>query len=77
MRYPNINAERIRKGLTYEQFARELGVTRKTLYNWMRNGSIPQEKLKHMACMFKCSIDYLLSTSMPDFRLTGAECRRS
>lgn len=73
MRYPNINAERIRNGFTYEQFARELGVTRKTLYNWMRNGNIPQEKLKHMACMFKCSIDYLLSTSIPDSLTPGTD----
>ena len=60
MLYPNINAERSRKGLTIENFAKELGVSRKTIYNWMAHGNIPQSKLKMMAEMFECSIDYLL-----------------
>lgn len=58
--YPNINAERCRRKLTIEEFARELGVTRKTVYNWMVRGNIPQSKLEKMADMFNCSIDYLL-----------------
>jgi len=59
--YPNINAERTRAGLTLEEFAERLGVTRKTVYNWMAHGAIPQTKLEAMSAMFNCSIDYLLS----------------
>lgn len=61
MLYPNINAERSRNGMTNEHLAAELGVTRKTLYNWMISGNIPQSKLEQMASIFNCSIDYLLS----------------
>lgn len=41
MPYPNINAERSRRGMTIEEMARSLGVTRKTVYNWMTHGHIP------------------------------------
>lgn len=58
--YPNINAERARMGLTLDQFADILGVTRKTVYNWTVKGNIPQSKLEQMSAMFHCSIDYLL-----------------
>ena len=60
MPYPNINAERSRQGLTIGEFAEALGVSRKTVYNWMAHGNIPQSKLEKMAEMFHCSIDYLL-----------------
>ena len=35
-------------------------ITRKTVYNWMAHGSIPQSKLVMMSELFHCSIDYLL-----------------
>ena len=59
-RYPNINAERARRGLSTTQLAKMLGVTRKTVYNWISKGDIPQSKLEKMASFFDCSIDYLL-----------------
>lgn len=62
MPYPNINAERSRKGMTVEALAQALGVTRKTVYNWMAHGNIPQSALEKMATLFNCSIDYLLET---------------
>lgn len=61
MPYPNINAERHRAGLTLDEFANKLGVTRKTVYNWMAHGAIPQKKLEAMSELFHCSIDYLLA----------------
>ncbi len=64
MPYPNINAERVRNGLTMEDMAARLGVTRKTIYNWMAHGKIPQSKLKLMSEMFHCSADYLLKTDV-------------
>ena len=60
MQYPNIDAERSRKGMSMEDFAQALGVSRKTVYNWMAKGNIPQKKLEMMADLFKCSADYLL-----------------
>ena len=60
MQYPNINAERSRKGLTLDELALQLGVTRKTIYNWMTQGNIPQSALERMAALFDCSVDYLL-----------------
>lgn len=60
MPYPNINAERSRVGMTVEDLAKSLGVTRKTVYNWMAHGNIPQSKLEKMSELFHCSIDYLL-----------------
>lgn len=39
--YPNIAAERVRRGLSQDDLAKEIGVTRKTIYNWERNGNIP------------------------------------
>lgn len=60
MRYPNIDAERSRHGMTYESLAATLGVTRKTLYNWMKKGNIPESKIKQMVEIFGCSADYLL-----------------
>mgnify|MGYP000022848694 CR=1 FL=1 len=43
-----------------EELAEKLGVTRKTVYNWMVRGNIPQSKLEAMSSLFNCSIDYLL-----------------
>lgn len=60
MRYPNIEAERSRHGMTKEQLATALGTTRKTYYNWVTKGKIPQEKLEKMANLFNRTVDYLL-----------------
>lgn len=61
--YPNIDAERARRGLTVEQLSNKLGVTRKTYYNWLTKGKIPQQKIVAMADMFNTSVDYLLKTT--------------
>lgn len=63
MKYPNIEAERARKGLSVEALAAALGVSRKTIYNWINSGNIPQSALKQMTVIFNCSADYLLSKS--------------
>lgn len=60
MKYPNIDAERARKGMNADELANELGISRKTLYNWTVNGNIPSSALIRMADIFHCSIDYLL-----------------
>ena len=60
MKYPNINAERARANMSLDELAARLGVTRKTLYNWMTAGRIPQSKLVEMSHIFGTSCDYLL-----------------
>lgn len=59
--YPNIEAERVRKGMSKECLAEQLGISLKTYYNWL-NGltAIPSTALKKMAAIFKTEIDYLL-----------------
>ncbi|MDY3281450.1 helix-turn-helix domain-containing protein [Dysosmobacter sp.] len=59
--FPNIEAERVRCGLTREAMAEQLGVSRGTLRNWLQgNTEIPASKLAEMARLFHCSSDYLL-----------------
>lgn len=58
--YPNIEAERARHGMSIENLTSALGVCRKTYYNWISKGQIPQKKLELMADMFNVTIDYLL-----------------
>lgn len=61
MRYPNIEAERARKGMSVSEMVTALGMkSRKKYYNWVAKGRIPQEKLLIMADIFGCSVDYLL-----------------
>ena len=63
LRYPNIEAERARKGMSVKDMTSELGVCPKTYYNWCANGKIPQNKLEKMADIFGVSIDYLLASA--------------
>ena len=63
MKYPNIEAERARLGISNDSFAERMGVSRKTVFNWMEKGNIPTSALIHMADIFGCSIDYLLGRS--------------
>jgi len=66
MKYPNIEAERARHGMSCEQLAAQLGVSRKTIYNWSMSGNIPKSKLEKMADIFQCSTDYLLRVEIPE-----------
>jgi DNA-binding transcriptional regulator YiaG len=58
--YPNIDAERARHKMTISELASILKVTRKTVYNWISRGKIPQEALEKMAKMWHVTIEYLL-----------------
>jgi len=60
MKYPNIDAERARMGITRAELAARLGVGRRTLYNWIESGNIPEIQLKNMCMLFNCTIDYLV-----------------
>ena len=59
--FPNIEAERVRCGLSRAAMAERLGVSRSTLRSWLRGDTeIPASKLAEMARLFHCSSDYLL-----------------
>lgn len=57
----NIEKERIRKRLSQEQLALQLGVSHKTYYNWINEKKdIPSKKLQKLSQMFGSSMEYLL-----------------
>ena len=61
MRYPNIEAERARIGITKRELSNHIGVTPKTLANWQDGKTpIPTSALIAMRKLFNCTIDYLL-----------------
>ena len=65
MRYPNIEAERVRREMTKENLATLLGVSLSTVKNW-QNGrtEIPASKIIMMAKQFNTSTDYLLGRTV-------------
>ena len=64
MKYLNIEAERVRKDMTKEEFANILGVSMKTYYNWINTETpIPSTALLKMSKIFGVSVDYLLENS--------------
>lgn len=65
--FPNIDAERARKGWSRADLARELNVSYSTLKNWMRGTTeIPASKLVQMSNLFHCTTDYLLGVGTSD-----------
>ena len=63
LKYPNIEAERARRGWTTEELACKLGVSRKTYYNWVSQGKIPADKVQQLSELFSVSSDYLLGVA--------------
>ena len=61
MKYPNIEAERIKRGISKDGFAEALGVSKRTVSNW-QNGSteLPITKLVKICAVLDCRSDYLL-----------------
>ena len=63
----NIEAERVRHGLTKTELADKLGITTSTYLNWLRGKTeIPSGKLLQMKRLWGVSADYLLEISRPD-----------
>lgn len=57
----NIEAERVRRQLTKEEVAEELGVSLKTYYNWVsQKTDMPISFLIKISNMFGTTTDYLL-----------------
>ena len=66
LKYPNIEAERARMGLTRSVVAFDLGVTKGTYTAWVEGECpIPLEFCMGLTKILKCSLDYLLAPSDP------------
>lgn len=67
MKFPNIEAERARMGLSKEELAKHLGIATKTYYNWLNGvNPMPCDALVEMSELFKVKTDYLLGLVSPD-----------
>ena len=64
-KYPNLEAERARRGLTKSELAEEIGISRKTYCAWITTGNIPQSKINMLCDYFGLSADYLLGPVAP------------
>lgn len=69
LKYPNIEAERARHQLTKTDVARELGVSERTYYNYLRGTPIPGPALVILAKLFGTTTDYLLG--LTEYRTAG------
>ena len=62
----NIYALRRKAGLSQEQLAERLAVTRQTISKWEGGHSVPDlEKLQAMAAVFGVTLDELIGTEVP------------
>lgn len=61
---PIIESERIKRGISKDDFARFLGVSKRTIQNW-QNGTteMPLSKIRFLTKHWDCSADYLLTGS--------------
>lgn len=65
-KYMNIEAERVRNGLSKKDLADKLGVSKRTYYNWISGVKpMPHTKLKKMSYIFGVKVDYLLEELEP------------
>lgn len=61
MKYPNVEAERARLGMTKREFAKQLDVSTNSYYNWINGRNpIPSNVLIKMSRMCGAKVDYLL-----------------
>jgi transcriptional regulator with XRE-family HTH domain len=61
MAYPNIEAERVKSGMTKGAFAKAIDSSPDTIKRWQSgNASIPASKIVAMATLFNVTTDYLL-----------------
>lgn len=71
MTYPNIEAERVKSGMTKGAFAKAIGSNPSTIKRWQGGKtSIPASKIIAMANLFNVTTDYLLGrTNLPTARV--------
>jgi len=64
LKYPNIEAERARLGMSKDDFAKKLGIATKTYYNWINGvNPIPSDTLIEISSLCNSKTDYLLGLS--------------
>lgn len=60
--YRNIKAEQARAGMTNQQVADVLGITRRGYEQKIKGGRFTVEDGKKLCRLFSCSFDYLFAT---------------
>lgn len=63
--YRNIKAEQARRGLTNQQVADYLGITRSGYENKIRNGKFFATECRMLCQLFNVDFDYLFSDKQP------------
>ena len=65
---------RKKNGLSQDELAQQLGVTRQAVYKWESGNAIPEmEKIKGIAKLFGVSFDYLLDDSIKEYEANNNE----
>ena len=61
---------RKKHGLSQEELAQRLGVTRQAVYKWESGNAFPEmDKIKALAKLFSVSFDYLLDDTVEEYDL--------
>lgn len=63
--FKNIRAEIARRGWTIEQFCGELGIVKRTFYDWESKKDFPVRYALAIADMFGVSLEYVLGVQIP------------
>lgn len=67
LKYPAIDAECARRGISLESMCSHIGVDRRTLYSWrIGKTDMPCSSAIKMAMFFGVSLDYLLGVPNPN-----------
>lgn len=60
--FRNLEAEQARAGLTNQQTAEKLGISRISYENKKKTGKFTTSEIKNLCKLFKCKFDYLFAT---------------
>lgn len=60
--FRNLEAEQARAGLTNQQTAEKLGISRISYENKKKTGKFTTSEIKKLCKLFKCKFDYLFAT---------------
>ena len=63
--FNNVRAEITRRGWTIEQVCKELGIAKRTFYDWEDKKDFPVSYAVQMAKMFNTSLEYVLNVHIP------------
>lgn len=63
--FNNVRAEIARRGWTIEQFCQNLGISKRTFYDWELKKDFPVSYAIQMAMMFNSSLEYVLNVYIP------------